>query len=240
MKITKIFADKQKDFYDAKCPTIAFLGDSVTQGCFDCYKKDENALETYFEQEYAYHRYIATIFAHLYPNVPVNIINAGLSGDKAPHAYKRLKQDVLNYNPDLTVVCFGLNDSFGGEEGIEEYYEALKNIFTDLKENGSEVIFMTPNMMNTKISCHIKEPLILKLANECMRIQTEGILEAYLEKAKQAAEECGVRICDVYAKWKLLSANGVDTTELLASKINHPTHMMNWMFAYSLVEEMMK
>ena len=33
---------------------------------------------------------------------------------------------------------------------------------------------------------------------------------------------------------------GVDTTELLSNKINHPTHMMNWIFAYSLVEEMMK
>ena len=31
---------------------------------------------------------------------------------------------------------------------------------------------------------------------------------------------------------------GVDVTELLSNKINHPTREMNWLFAYSLVETM--
>jgi hypothetical protein len=37
-----------------------------------------------------------------------------------------------------------------------------------------------------------------------------------------------------------MAQNGVDTTELLSNKINHPIREMNWLFAYSLVEEMMK
>ncbi|MBQ7793655.1 MAG: GDSL family lipase [Clostridia bacterium] len=240
MNITKIFTEKKNDLWNAKCPTIAFLGDSVTQGCFDCYIKENGEIETYFEQDYTYHGYIKKIFAHLYPNVPVNIINAGISGDNAVHASQRLAQDVLKFSPDLTVVCFGLNDSGGGLEGIPAYSEALKKIFTELKNVGSEVIFMTPNMMNTRISCHLKEEKLIEAAKGCMNAQVNGILEAYLEKAKETAKECDVRICDVYAKWKLMYQNGVDTTEILANKINHPTHMMNWVFAYSLVEEMMK
>ena len=42
------------------------------------------------------------------------------------------------------------------------------------------------------------------------------------------------------AKWKLLSQNGVDTTALLANGINHPSREMAWMFAYSLLETMMR
>ena len=47
-------------------------------------------------------------------------------------------------------------------------------------------------------------------------------------------------VCDCYAKWKLLSQNGVDTTALLANGINHPSREMAWMFAYSLLETMMR
>lgn len=102
---------------------------------------------------------------------------------------------------------------------------------------------MTPNMMNTSISCHIinsMEPMITEIADTSFKPQTEGIMDSYIEAAKQTASECGVPVCDVYEKWKTLSANGADITELLANKINHPTREMNWLFAYSLVETMMQ
>ena len=38
MKIIKKIENKQ-DFYNYPTPTIAFLGDSVTHGCFECYEK---------------------------------------------------------------------------------------------------------------------------------------------------------------------------------------------------------
>ena len=222
-----------------KTPTIAFIGDSVTQGCFDVYIDGKGGIQTYFEQKYAYHRYVADIIAMLYPDVPVNIINAGLSGDVATHGLERLERDVLCFNPDLTVVCFGLNDCGDGVENIDKYYDALVGIFTNLKEAGSEVIFMTPNMMATYVSCHLS-PEFKKITEATVNDQISGTLEKYLEKGKEAANKCGVRVCDVYAKWKALYENGVDITELLSNKINHPTHEMNWLFAFSLVEEMMK
>lgn len=239
MNITKLFKQNLDNFWHVKKPTIAFLGDSVTQGCFDVYIESDGSIETFFEQKYAYHRYVADILAMLYPKVPVNIINAGLSGGNAVHGLERLERDVLCYKPDLTVVCFGLNDCGGGMDNIPKYADALRGIFTKLTEAGSEVIFMTPNMMATHISPHLAEGFD-KTAEFCIKNQIEGILDSYLEKAKEVAEECGVRICDVYAKWKTLYNNGVNVTELMSNKINHPTYEMNWVFAYSLVEEMMK
>ena len=182
---------------------------------------------------------MAKIFTVLYPNVPINIINAGISGDSAPGGLKRLERDVISYHPDLTVVCFGLNDCMGGMENIDAYYSALKEIFTRLQAAGSEVIFMTANMMNTKVSCHITDTLFAEIAASSMQKQNDGVLERFFEAGKKAASECDVKICDVYAKWKLMAKNGVDTTEILANKINHPSESLNWLFAYSLVEVMM-
>ena len=239
MEITNIIRKKAQNLREEKIPTIAFLGDSVTQGCFDIYKKNEKEIETYFDKNSAYHNYIAKIFAVLYPNVPINIINAGVSGDSAQIGLKRLERDVISHNPDLTVVCFGLNDCMKGIENIDTYYNSLKEIFMRLKEAGSEVIFMTANMMNTKLSCHTTDDLFTAIARTSMQKQNEGVLESFFEAGKKAANECEVKICDVYAKWKIMEKNGVDTTEILANKINHPSRELNWLFAYSLVEVMM-
>ena len=73
-----------------------------------------------------------------------------------------------------------------------------------------------------------------------MRRQNGGVLECYLENARKVCREYGVTLCDCYEKWKLLYENGVDVTELLANKINHPTREMNWLFAVSLVDTMLR
>ena len=159
-------------------------------------------------------------------------------GDNAVNGATRVKRDVLRFCPDLTVVCFGLNDSCKGMEHIEDYKQSLRSIFQQLKEHGSEVIYMTSNMMNTYVSHYICEPEIVKIAEETKKIQQEGILEQYLIAGKNIAKECDVAVCDVYEKWKILYQKGVDTTEMLANYINHPSREMNWLFAYSLVETM--
>ncbi len=238
MKIIQKISAKAKDNKNCPAVTIAFLGDSVTQGCFEVYMKLENNVETIFDKNYAYHNYIAKIFAVLYPSVPVNIINAGISGDNAPHALERLEKDVLSKNPDLVVVCFGLNDCGGEKEGLTQYTTALNGIFKAIKEKNTEIIFMTPNMMNTTISPHIHNKDIISIAHQCMQRQNTGVLDMYIDAAKEVCAQNDVPVCDCYAKWKKLEQSGANITELLSNKINHPTRDMNWLFAYSLVEKM--
>lgn len=220
--------------------TIAFLGDSVTQGCFELYKISEAGYKTVFDKTSAYHTYIARIFAMLYPTVPINIINAGVSGDSAWKAVNRLERDVLKFHPDLTVVCFGLNDCGKEHEGLSVYKESLEQIFNRLEEAGSEILFMTPNMMSTEVSCHVTDPLFQTIAEGVCKRQNEGILEMYLEAAKEICQNRGIVVCDCYEKWKTLARSGVDVTELLANKINHPTREMQWLFAVSLVGTMLQ
>ena len=54
----------------------------------------------------------------------------------------------------------------------------------------------------------------------------------------EVAREEGAAVCDCYSKWKRLYEGGVDITNLLANKINHPSEEMTWMLAYSLIETM--
>lgn len=236
MQILNTFKAKASDNAGEGAVTIAFLGDSVTQGCFELYKKQDGGIETIFEKESTYHGYLNRMLSVIYPSVPVNIINAGISGGNAPHGLERLERDVLRFQPDLTVVCFGLNDSGAGEEGIGRYKEALEGIFDRLKENGSEIIFMTPNMMNTYVSMELTDQEMRAIAGNTQNTQNLGKLEKYLEEAKLLCVARDVKVCDCYAKWKKLEKNGVDTTRLLANRINHPTREMNWLFAVSLLE----
>jgi lysophospholipase L1-like esterase len=210
----------------------------VTQGCFEVYEKNDGHIETVFDKNSTYHGYLNQILTHIFPDTTINIINAGISGDRAPLGAERLQRDVLDYKPDLTVVCYGLNDNGWGKENLHLYIDALDDIFTRLKAAGSEVIFMTPNMQNVEVSCHIQNEKVRNIAEGVKNSQLAGNLDYYLDAAKELAKKHDVKICDVYAKWKKLYESGVDVTELLSNKINHPTREMNWLFAYSLVETM--
>ena len=218
--------------------TIAFLGDSVTQGCFEIYKNKSGKIETVFEQQSSYEMSVLKILNMLFPSVPVNIINAGISGGRAAGGLERLDRDVICHSPDLTVVCFGLNDCKCKTDSMETYIGALEGIFLKLREAGIEIIFMTPNMMNTEISPHLSDLEFIAVAKECASLQNSGVFDAHIRAAKALCEKMNIPVCDCYAIWKKLYESGVDTTELLSNKINHPTREMNKLFAVELVRTM--
>ncbi len=238
MKIIEKINLKQRNLTGNAPVTIVFLGDSVTQGCFECYKTGPNSIQTVFDYPSAYSTRIREMFAILYPNAQVNIIDSGISGDGTDGGLLRLERDVLSYHPDLVVVSYGLNDACGGMENIDGYGERLKEIFNRITATGAECIFLTENMMNTKTSCHLTDSLFIGLAERFAKVENDGVLAAYFEKAKEEASKNGVKVCDCYAKWKKLQAGGVDTTELLANKLNHPIRELHYLFAFSLMETM--
>ena len=92
--------------------------------------------------------------------------------------------------------------------------------------------------MNTEISVHLEKEAPRSVAKETMAVQMEGVFDAYINAAIEVCKENDVVICDCYSKWKKLADAGVNTTNLLANYINHPTRKMNWLFAVSLIETM--
>ena len=240
MKIIEKIRNRAEAICEHRPPVIAFTGDSVTQGCFELYVKDGGVVETVFDSAEGYAEKLKRILGLFFPSANVTIVNTGISGNRAEIGLKRLETDVLSVNPDLTVVCFGLNDSNQKQEGIEKYINSLREIFAKLKESGSEVIFMTPNMSTDRVDFSIKEKEIQAAADRVATTVNEGWLDKYIEEAKAVCREENVPVCDCYGMWKNLHKNGVDITSMLSNKINHPVKEMHWMFAYELVKTMLE
>lgn len=233
MKIAKKIFDKAKDKHNNKTPTIVFFGDSVTQGCFEL-GFEVGQINT--DAESVYHNIFKKMIYAVCPDTVVNIINSGIGGDTTEGGIKRLERDVLCYNPDLCVVCFGLNDSSQTDKTEKDYAKNLKYIFESIKKTGSEVIFMTHNMMNTYVSDIFPEGELKNYAEFTCKNQNDGQIDRYVNAAIETANECGITVCDCYAKWKKLYENGADITKLLANGINHPNRSMHNLFAYSLFD----
>lgn len=239
MRITEKIRERAKNPGQHRPVTIGFLGDSVTQGCFELYSTGAESLETEFRSSQAYHSKLKRMLEEVFPSVPVNIINGGISGDNAPNGRRRLRRDILSFKPDLVVVCFGLNDVCRGLEGLEDYVDALEGIFKELQASDTETIFMTPNMMGTRVSAEQKDFYIRSVLETITKFQIDGTMDAYMTAAREVCARNQVPLCDCYAKWKRLQENGADVTRLLANRVNHPAENMHWLFAVSLFEMIM-
>lgn len=237
MKIIEKLNAKQ-DMMNNPPVTIAFLGDSVTQGCFECYTNEHGRIDTVFDYPSAFSSRLREMLNILYPKVQVNIINSGISGGATPGGFWRLERDVLTYHPDLVVVSFGLNDCCNDQIPLPVYLEKIRNIVTRLREEDIEVIFLTQNMMNTKLSGLLTDKQLREGAKLNMQRQMDGILTQYMTEGAAVANECGAVICDLHSVWLQLAASGVDTTELLANKINHPIRQFHYYMAIKLIEKM--
>lgn len=237
MKIIKKISDKQ-DFYNYPTPTIAFLGDSVTHGCFECYEREKGVIDTYYEIKNSYSTRLKELLNEIYPASHINIINAGLSGDKASNAINRLERDVLRFKPDLCVVSFQLNDSTEGLEGLEKYKNSLNEILKKLKEIDSEIIFLTENAMCTYVSPSLDNDLLKAIAKQCAEIENSGIAKKYRDGALEVCQKNNVKVCDIYAKWEKMKENGEDVTEMLSNKINHPMRDYHFIIAKELIKIM--
>ncbi len=236
MKIIEKIMAKQVNPIQGKPITLAFLGDSVTQGCFELYKTSAQSLETEFRVADGYHSKLRHLLELCYPNVPVNMIHAGISGDNVVSGLARVERDVIAYHPDLTVVSFGLNDCAHGVEKLDEYRNALKELLEKVKASGSEVIFMTQNLMAHEVSPEVSDQYLREVFTNMTPHHTDFL--KYMDTARDVCAELEVPVCDCCRKWEILKKNGVNIIRLLANRINHPVEEMHWLFAVSLFEMM--
>ena len=235
-KIVELLSSRNCDIFGSRPVTIAFFGDSVTQGCFECYKDKNGNVETVYEPSSSYVAKFGSILNKLYPRAHINIINAGVGGDTASNAVNRLERDVLQFHPDLVVVNFALNDSGAGVVGIDGYRSSMETILQKILDTGAEAVLLTPALMCNYVSAHIIEPVIQRVAQDFVNRMHGGVLEQYVNVAVKVAKKMSIPVCDCYTIWKNMQKSGVDTTMLLANYLNHPVREMHWLFAFNLAE----
>ncbi|MBO4979144.1 MAG: GDSL family lipase [Clostridia bacterium] len=201
---------------------VVICGDSVSHG----------AVNGFFDYHTLYHNRLRLMIQQKYHLLPVNMINTAFSGMRAKYGDDHFDRDVAPHNPDLVIVCFGLNDI---NVSLEDYLTPLCSIFDKCLAHSFDCIFMTPNMLNTYVADETAEGL-RGYAKTTAGYQNSGRMDTYISAAIEAAKERGIPVCDCYGKWKAMAAEGVDTTALLANHINHPTQEMHKLFADSLYE----
>ena len=238
MEIINKIQRKNNDFYKENPVTIAFLGDSVTHGCFECYADDYGNYQAVFEQKSGYPTKLKEILNMLYPRAQINIINSGISGDNVVNGNQRFERDIAPYSPDLVVVAYGLNDSTKGLDCLDDYINNLRDVFNKIKKLGSEIIFLMPNMMCDSVSPFLKSNLERDFAKGLVNIEKNNILKTYFDKAEELCIENNVEYINLYEVWKTLNNNGVDTTHLLSNYVNHPIREFHYYMAMKIIEKM--
>ena len=203
---------------------IVILGDSVSHG----------SIVTTNNYETVYWNLLRQRLNAVRDYMPVNMICAAIGGTVARDALPRLDKQVLKHEPDLVIICFGLNDVNGP---IEDYVNALREIFTRCRAAGCEMIFLTPNMLNTSVAEDTPRQWY-EYAHKTAEMQNGGRMDAFMDAARALCAELDVPLCDCYAEWKRLSET-TDVTMLLANRINHPLPEMHKLFADRLFELIM-
>ena len=70
-------------------------------------------------------------------------------------------------------------------------------------------------------------------------MQNSGILKEYFDAAKDLCEKYGVKVCDLHSVWLKMAEAGINITELLANKLNHPIREFHYYMAMKIVETML-
>jgi len=241
MRITDKLANRNAEPFGAAPATIVCLGDSVTHGCFDSKLDRHGRVDTDYIASLSYARKLENQLYKLYPVAAANVINAGIGGDNATGALKRFDRDVARYSPDVVVVNFALNDcmDIDAAGALKRYVASMKALFEKTAAIGAECILLTPNMLCTYVDSSLKEEILRNIAASAAERQNAGVLDRFVDAARETAQSMGVPIADAYASWRKYMQNGVDTTQLLANHINHPLPDMHDVFATRIVDVIM-
>lgn len=240
MRITDKLTNRNADPFGAEPVTIVCLGDSVTHGCFNSKLDRHGRVDTDYIASLSYARKLENQLYKLYPVAAANVINAGIGGDSATGALERFDRDVTRYSPDVVVVNFALNDCMdANENALGRYVASMKALFQKIAGIGAECILLTPNMLCNYVDSSLKEKILRDIAASAAERQNTGVLDRFVDAAREAAQSMSIPIADAYASWQKYTQNGVDTTQLLANHINHPLADMHDVFANRIVDVIM-
>ena len=136
------------------------------------------------------------------------IINSGVSADRATEALVRFEMDVSKYSPDIVLVMLGINDCvqyYYSEKTVLNFKNELYEIKKKCKSIGAETIYVTPN--NIKIdSLNFDRYKDYGGISECF--------PKFIQAIKDVANETNSYCIDVYSAFS-------DSNELLCDSV-HP------------------
>lgn len=242
MNVMERLRNRHNSFRSERPVVLGFLGDSVTHGCFEVFINEAGKVDTACEASSAYPALVAHELGRMFPFAQPAVINAGVSGDNAAGGRSRLARDVLFARPDLVFVNFGLNDSMNPdvEDGLRRYREAMKGIFEDVRSSGAECVLVTPNHMCGYVSHRLENDTLAGHRQGRRPRAKRGHSAPLCGRGPRGSPRAGRAVADTYRVWDALAAAGVDTTEMLANSINHPSREAHRLFVNEILRVLLE
>jgi lysophospholipase L1-like esterase len=203
--------------------TILFLGDSIT----DANRVRPVAQGNIDDMGESYVSLIYAMMFAKYPQLSLNFINAGISGNQTIDLQKRYQEDVLNYNPDWLFILIGVNDVWRHftrphNKEIHVSREKYKSILTELvnkaKEKRTNIVLLSPFF----IYDNNKEDKMGKMVNE------------YGDIMKEVSVECEVDFIDIQKEFD--DALKYKNHQLMSNDRVHPNKCGHMIIAKSIVD----
>jgi isoamyl acetate esterase len=157
----------------AKGERIVFLGDSITQAGVGAK---------------GYVTLVKNALAEKHKDLGIEVIGAGISGNKVPDLQKRLEKDVLSKKPTLVVIYIGINDVWHWEmkkpSGTpkDKFEAGLREIIGKIQAGGARVVLCTPTVIGEKKGGANKQ---------------DPMLDEYAEVSRKVAAETKSQLCDL-------------------------------------------
>jgi lysophospholipase L1-like esterase len=190
---------------------MVLLGDSITQ-------------------QRIYTRYVMDYFALRYPELHVTFRNAGVGGDTAVGAIKRVDKDVLELKPQVVSICFGMNDAGYAqfdEERYQTFIAAMTVLLADLKRNQATVVLLTPGPVDPDKGASW---LDWGMYNDVLKRYADGVGELAARKGVVVADSRSL-LLDVQAR-----AKKDDPAFTMIPDAIHPSAPGQALMAYSLLK----
>ena len=141
-----------------------------------------------------------------------DVINAGVGGDKTTEALARIDRDVIDKNPDIVIILFGMNDQAiympTGKSLVEkeQYRENFRTIIEKLHQSGAEVVLLTGNNVCTDSGYYKAGQYDLDYGT--------GKLSEYYDILRELAGEYNLNIIDMN---KRIADEGIADRSICAS-----------------------
>jgi lysophospholipase L1-like esterase len=152
---------------------IVFLGDSITQAGAG---------------KGGYVTLVRDTLEVKHKELDIEVIGAGISGNKVPDLQRRVEKDVIAKKPSLVFIYIGINDVWHGEKDAakgtspEKFEEGLKEVIKKITDAGARVVLCTPSVIGEKADGG--NPLDKKL-------------DEYADISRKVAKELKLPVCDL-------------------------------------------
>lgn len=160
----------------------------------------------------------------------VRTINAGVGGHHTNAARARFEKDVLNHDPQIVVIQFGINDAAvdvwktppaqTARVDLKTYSANLHHFVTVLKKREVRVILMTPNPLRWTDKLRKMYGKSPYQPNDADGFNV--LLSKYASAVRQIARTEGVELIDVYDLFERSERDGTATVEDLLLDGMHP------------------